>query len=99
MDLKGKFLRTLNFLHRGEQPVMSFEHLMLLLMVDQAGAITIGDLAKRLNVSQQFISQIETGDSINLTLDTLIKLAKSLNRGIKISFTKISKGDPLFTVA
>ena len=57
------------------------------------------DLAKKLNVSQQFISQIETGDSINLTLDTLIKLAKSLNRGIKISFTKIYKGDPLFTVA
>lgn len=56
------------------------------------------DLAKRLNVSQQFISQIETGDDINLTLDTLIKLARSLNRGIKISFTKISKGGPLFTV-
>ncbi len=57
------------------------------------------DLAKRLNVSQQFISQIETGDSINLTLDTLVKLARSLNRGIKISFTKISEGDPFFTVA
>lgn len=57
------------------------------------------DLAKRLNVSQQFISQIETGGSINLTLDTLVKLARSLNRGIKISFTKISKGDPLLTVA
>ncbi len=57
------------------------------------------DLAKRLNVSQQFISQIETGDSINLTLDTLVKLARSLNRGIKISFTKMSKGGPLFTVA
>lgn len=57
------------------------------------------DLARKLNVSQQFISQIETGDSINLTLDTLVKLARSLNRGIKISFTKISKGGPLLTVA
>ena len=56
------------------------------------------DLARKLNVSQQFISQIETGDSINLTLDTLVKLAQSLNRGIKISFTKISKGGPLLTV-
>lgn len=56
------------------------------------------DLAKKLNVSQQFISQIETGDSINLTLDTLVKLARSLNRGIKISFTKISKKDPILTV-
>ena len=57
------------------------------------------DLAKRLNVSQQFISQIETGGSINLTLDTLVKLARSLNRGLKISFTKISKGDPILSVA
>ena len=48
------------------------------------------DLAKRLGVSQQFISQIETGKEKNLTLETLIKIAKSLGRGVKISFPKIS---------
>ena len=46
------------------------------------------DLAKKMHVSQQFISQIETGQETNLTLDTLMKLAKSLGRGIKISFPK-----------
>ena len=46
------------------------------------------DLAKKMHVSQQFISQIETGQDANLTLDTLVKLAKSLGRGIKISFPK-----------
>lgn len=46
------------------------------------------DLAKRMKVSQQFISQIETGEQDNLTLDTLIKIAKSLGREIEISFIK-----------
>lgn len=46
------------------------------------------DLAKRMEVSQQFISQIETAQEKNLTLDTLLKIARSLGRGIKISFPK-----------
>jgi DNA-binding XRE family transcriptional regulator len=46
------------------------------------------DLAKRLGVSQQFISQIETGQEKNLTLDTLLDIAKSLGRGIRISFSR-----------
>lgn len=49
------------------------------------------ELARRLNVSQQFISQIETDQEKNLTLDTLLKIAKSLGRGIRISFPKIPK--------
>lgn len=48
------------------------------------------DLAQKLGVSQQFISQIETGQERNLTLDTLLKIARSLGRGVKISFPKIS---------
>ncbi len=48
------------------------------------------DLARKLGVSQQFISQIETGDERNLTIETLIKIARSLGRGIDISFPKPS---------
>ncbi len=49
------------------------------------------DLAKKLGVSQQFVSQIETGEEKNLTIETLIKIAQSLGRGISISFPKLSK--------
>jgi len=48
------------------------------------------DLAKRLGVSQQFISQIETGESKNLTVETMFKIARSLGRGLSISFPKLS---------
>lgn len=48
------------------------------------------DLAKRLGVSQQFVSQIETAQEKNITIDTLLRIAKSLGRNVKISFPKIS---------
>ena len=48
------------------------------------------DLAKRLGVSQQFISQIETGEEKNLTIETIIRIAKSLGRGVSISFPKLT---------
>jgi len=57
------------------------------------------DLAKKLNVSQQFISQIETAQESNLTLETLLKIAKSLGRSVKISFPKISKQGSYLSVA
>ena len=57
------------------------------------------DLAKRLGVSQQFISQIETAQEKNLTIDTLLRIAISLDRGIRISFPKISKTDARLKVA
>lgn len=57
------------------------------------------ELAKKLHVSQQFISQIETAQANNLTLDTLLKIANSLGRGIKISFPRISKGDSYLKIA
>ena len=58
----------------------------------QEGHITQKELARKLKVSQQFVSQIETAQDSNLTLDTLIRLARSLGRGIKISFPKVTRG-------
>ena len=52
-------------------------------------SLTQSELAKRMNVSQQFISQIESGEG-NPTLETLSKLAQSLNTSIRISFSKKS---------
>ncbi|MDP2920885.1 MAG: XRE family transcriptional regulator [Candidatus Omnitrophota bacterium] len=48
------------------------------------------DLAKKLHVTQQFISQIETAEADNLTIDTLLNIAESLGRSIEISFPMLS---------
>lgn len=45
------------------------------------------ELARRMHVSQQFISQVESGDG-NLTIETLLKLAYSLHTNIQITFSK-----------
>lgn len=50
-------------------------------------------LAERMGVSQQVISRIETGDNDNLTIDTLMKLAKALGHKVKISFHKAAKNE------
>jgi DNA-binding XRE family transcriptional regulator len=53
-------------------------------------------LAAKLGVSQQFVSQIETGEGRNLTLDTLIRIAASLGHKVRISFPKnMGKGGNL----
>jgi len=56
------------------------------------------DLARILHVSQQFISQIETAQEKNLTIDTLTKMARALKRDVVISFPKSSGKIPQLIV-
>jgi len=65
----------------------------------EAKHLNQADLAKKLGVSQQFISQIETGEGSNLTLKTLLRLATTLGRGLRISFPKAAKGGSCLKVA
>jgi DNA-binding XRE family transcriptional regulator len=57
------------------------------------------DIARALNVSQQFISQIETAQADNLTVSTLTRIAESLGRDVLISFPKASGKHSCFKVA
>ena len=67
--------------------------------IRQGSHLRQSDLARKMHVSQQFISQIESGQETNLTLDTLFKLADSLGRSIKISFPKSHSKKSIFEVA
>ena len=57
------------------------------------------ELAARLGVSQQFVSQIETGEGKNLTLDTLIRIAESLGHKVRITFPRSVGSSGQFEVA
>ncbi len=56
------------------------------------------ELARKMKVSQQFISQVESGQN-NLTLETLLKLSHSLNTSIRISFSTKPSRHACITVA
>ena len=46
------------------------------------------ELAEKLHVSQQYVSRLETGMEKNLTIDTLVRIAVTLGRDVRISFPK-----------
>lgn len=50
-------------------------------------------LAGRLGVSQQAVSRIETGDNENLTIETLLRLARAMGQKVRISFHKAAKNE------
>ncbi len=64
----------------------------------QKEKLTQSQLARMLNVSQQFISLIETAQEKNLTLNTLTNVARFLDRDVEISFPK-SDGIPKLKIA
>ncbi|MFH1800153.1 MAG: helix-turn-helix transcriptional regulator [Candidatus Omnitrophota bacterium] len=60
--------------------------------------LTQGQLAKKMNVSQQLISRIESG-SDNLTLETLIRFLEVFNVSIRINVDTHHKKKELLTFA
>ncbi len=46
------------------------------------------EFAEKLHVSQQYVSRLETGMEKNLTIDTLVRIAVTLGRDVRISFPR-----------
>lgn len=91
-----RLLKNKKFRKGYEREVIKVALAQKLAELRQDAHLRQSDLAKKLHVSQQFISQIETAEADNLTIDTLFNIARSLGRGIEISFPKLSgKGSDL----
>jgi len=65
----------------------------------QENRLTQAELAKKLHVSQQYVSRLETGLEKNLTIDTLVRIAATLGRDVRISFPRSTPKTPThFTI-
>lgn len=54
--------------------------------IRQEKGLTQGDLAKRLHTTQQTVSRLENLHNKSYSLKTLIKLARALNKRLKVEF-------------
>ncbi len=86
-----KLLKNKEFKKTYEREKVKVALAQKLAEIRQDAHLRQSDLAKKLHVSQQFISQIETAQADNLTIDTLLNIAGSLGRSIEISFPMLSR--------
>ena len=54
--------------------------------IRQEKGITQGELAKRLHTTQQTVSRLENIHNKSYSLKTLIRLARALDKGLKVEF-------------
>ena len=54
--------------------------------IRQKKGITQGELAKRLHTTQQTVSRLEDIHNKSYSLKTLIRLARALDKGLKVEF-------------
>ncbi len=53
--------------------------------------LTQSQLAKRMGVSEPFIAKIENDEAVNLSLETLVKIADALDSEVEINFHSAKK--------
>ena len=94
-----ELLRNKEFKRAYEREKVKVAIAQKLAEIRQDAHLRQSDLAKKLHVSQQFISQIETAQADNLTIDTLLNIARSLGRSIEISFPLLSSQESGLKVA
>jgi len=57
-----------------------------LISLREKRGLTQSELAKRIGVTQPFIAKLESGETHNFSLETLLKLAAALESELKIRF-------------
>jgi len=61
--------------------------------------LTQGELARKMKVSQQYISQIESGNGNNLTIETICRVVQCLGYCVNITFKHKKAHKPCLLVA
>lgn len=83
--LKGK-LRNKTFREAYEHYSAVLEIGLRVRALREKAGLTQADLASRLNVSQQMVSRLESGEAANPTVTTLERIAKATGHHLRLEF-------------
>lgn len=80
------FLKNRRFRKGYEAELEKLRIVDTLIHLRQRQGLTQATLARRIGVSQPFIAKLESGDTQNFSLETLVKLAVALNSELEVRF-------------
>lgn len=80
------FLRDLGFRRGYEEELEKLRIVDTLIQLRERQGLTQIGLARRMGVSQPFIAKLESGETHNFSLETLLKLALALNSELEVRF-------------
>ncbi len=80
------FLRDAKFRKGYEEELEKLRIVDALIRLRERRGLTQTQLARRIGVSQPFIAKLESGQTHNFSLETLIKLAVALDSELEVNF-------------
>jgi predicted transcriptional regulator len=97
-DLKSELKRSKGFEHAYHEEMAKLRVAQKLIEIREKLRLTQNDIAKKMGVSQQLVSRVESG-SENMTLETLVKFVEALGFAVKIQFFHAKKKKEVVKVA
>jgi len=83
-QLMKPLLKNKKFRQKIEAGVKRLRIISQIVELREASGTTQSELARRMGVSQPFIAKIENDETSNISLETLLKIAKALHAEIQI---------------
>ncbi len=80
------FLKDAKFRKGYEEELEKLRIVDALIRLRERRGFTQSDLARRIGVTQPFIAKLESGETHNFSLETLVKLAVAMNSELEVRF-------------
>ena len=80
------FLKNAKFRKGYEEELEKLRIVDALIRLREQRGLTQTELARRVGVSQPFIAKLESGETHNFSLETLVKLAVAMNSDLEVRF-------------
>lgn len=85
-EVLKEFLKDEEFRKGYEEELGKLRIVHALIVLREKRGLTQTALARRMGVSQPFIAKLESGETHNFSLETLVKLASALDSELEVRF-------------